>query len=247
MKTKKGLVTQWLQFVGKDKLQTFQDNFAKTYGTGISFFDLTGKPLTVRSKDPLFCFTIGKEHAAQCHENFRADTETILQGKPFIHVCPFGVTCIYVPVFFDNYLIAFAAVGGLADTDSPIPEKLRAHFHISSYNKEKMEEIMMLLDSLLRLLNIHALHKEEILPQKETVLPAQMQDDCITLREYDVIKLLCKGYSNKEIAGKLHISPPTVKTHIRNILTKLQLHGRMQIVARYIGEIELMGQPDSDE
>ncbi|MEJ7833880.1 MAG: response regulator transcription factor, partial [Nocardioides sp.] len=48
--------------------------------------------------------------------------------------------------------------------------------------------------------------------------------------ELDVLKLVAKGHSNKEIAGQLFISENTVKNHVRNMLEKLQLHSRMEAV-----------------
>jgi len=50
----------------------------------------------------------------------------------------------------------------------------------------------------------------------------------LTGRQMDVIKLLTKGLSNSEIAGKLFISPKTVDHHISAILSKLNLHSRTE-------------------
>lgn len=49
-------------------------------------------------------------------------------------------------------------------------------------------------------------------------------------RETDVLKLVAKGYVNKEIAHKLGISPATVGTHIKNLYRKLAVHSRVQVV-----------------
>jgi len=49
-------------------------------------------------------------------------------------------------------------------------------------------------------------------------------------RETDVLKLVAKGYVNKEIAMKLGISPATVGTHIKNLYRKLAVHSRVQVV-----------------
>jgi DNA-binding NarL/FixJ family response regulator len=51
----------------------------------------------------------------------------------------------------------------------------------------------------------------------------------MTKRERQVIELIADGFSNKEIAHKLHISTYTVKSHVHNILEKLALHTRIQI------------------
>lgn len=50
----------------------------------------------------------------------------------------------------------------------------------------------------------------------------------LTKREKDVLKELTKGKSNKEIAADLFITEKTVKTHVSNILSKLQLSDRTQ-------------------
>lgn len=53
----------------------------------------------------------------------------------------------------------------------------------------------------------------------------------MTPREREVIDLIAEGFSNKKIAARLHISPHTVKSHVRNIMDKLALHTRLQIAA----------------
>ncbi|MFD2216141.1 response regulator [Metabacillus endolithicus] len=52
--------------------------------------------------------------------------------------------------------------------------------------------------------------------------------DELTRREKEVLNELAKGKSNKEIASALYITEKTVKTHISNILSKLQLSDRTQ-------------------
>jgi len=51
----------------------------------------------------------------------------------------------------------------------------------------------------------------------------------MTKRERQVIDLISDGFTNKEIAQKLHISTYTVKSHVHNILEKLALNTRVQI------------------
>lgn len=52
----------------------------------------------------------------------------------------------------------------------------------------------------------------------------------LTVREYDILHLLAKGYDNQTIADELFISLKTVKTHVSNILAKLQVDDRTQAV-----------------
>ncbi|WP_370290402.1 response regulator [Nocardioides sp.] len=52
----------------------------------------------------------------------------------------------------------------------------------------------------------------------------------LTERELEVLRLVARGLSNRDVAGHLAISENTVKNHVRNILEKLQLHSRMEAV-----------------
>jgi two-component system response regulator NreC len=49
-------------------------------------------------------------------------------------------------------------------------------------------------------------------------------------REKEILNLLAEGYSNKEIAEKLVISPSTVHTHTNNIMGKLELNSRHELI-----------------
>ena len=53
----------------------------------------------------------------------------------------------------------------------------------------------------------------------------------LTNREREIMQLIARGYSNAEIAGRLVISPLTAKSHVRNILRKLDCHDRAALVA----------------
>jgi len=54
--------------------------------------------------------------------------------------------------------------------------------------------------------------------------------DQLTERENEVLKLMTKGKSNQEIATELFIALKTVKVHVSNILSKLEVHDRTQAV-----------------
>jgi len=58
----------------------------------------------------------------------------------------------------------------------------------------------------------------------------------LTDRELEVLRLVARGGSNREIARDLFISENTVKNHVRNILEKLQLHSRMEAVMYAVRE-----------
>ncbi len=52
----------------------------------------------------------------------------------------------------------------------------------------------------------------------------------ITEREYEVLQLISDGLSNKEIANKLFLTESTIKTHVSNILVKLDAKRRTQAI-----------------
>jgi len=64
----------------------------------------------------------------------------------------------------------------------------------------------------------------------------------LTERETEVLRLLARGKANKEIASELHISETTVKTHVSNIMMKLEVSSRTQ-AALYAVRIGLVS-PD---
>lgn len=53
--------------------------------------------------------------------------------------------------------------------------------------------------------------------------------DQLTAREQDVLLLIARGYTYKEIGGRLHLSVKTVETHVSNVLRKLQLSNRHEL------------------
>jgi len=68
----------------------------------------------------------------------------------------------------------------------------------------------------------------------KTVIPPKIEGlmDPISERELEVLRLIAAGLSNREIADKLFISLNTVKTHTKNINSKLDVNSRTRAVAR---------------
>jgi DNA-binding NarL/FixJ family response regulator len=66
-------------------------------------------------------------------------------------------------------------------------------------------------------------------PEKEAKI-TDARYDALTPREQQVMRLLAEGISTKEIAERLFISPKTVENHRTNIMSKLELHGTMELI-----------------
>jgi DNA-binding NarL/FixJ family response regulator len=64
--------------------------------------------------------------------------------------------------------------------------------------------------------------------QRQEEMEAQRAIDRLTRREKEVLRALAEGLDSKDIAGKLHITVETERTHMVNILNKLGVHSRLQ-------------------
>jgi DNA-binding CsgD family transcriptional regulator len=81
--------------------------------------------------------------------------------------------------------------------------------------------------------------KEQVVVVKEVSVPApqtfelneaKLEDLGITRRELEILELIAKGFSNREIAEKLFVSENTVKTHSSRLFDKLSAKRRTQAV-----------------
>ena len=68
--------------------------------------------------------------------------------------------------------------------------------------------------------------------EKEKKVSADASSDTLSARELDTLKLIAENLSNQEIAEALYISITTVKTHVRNILLKLEAKNRNEAVIK---------------
>ncbi len=57
-------------------------------------------------------------------------------------------------------------------------------------------------------------------------IPSPLRAAGVTVREYEVLRLLARRLGNREIATRLHLSPRTVEKHVASLLTKTGLPNR---------------------
>jgi two-component system NarL family response regulator len=109
------------------------------------------------------------------------------------------------------------------DTDSDISRAIGAGARGYLLKDAQRDE---LLDCIRRV------HAGEICisPRLVAKLAAGISSEALTARELEVLKLLAAGKSNKEIAADLRITETTVKAHLRNIFTKLNVMSRTEAI-----------------
>jgi DNA-binding NarL/FixJ family response regulator len=82
--------------------------------------------------------------------------------------------------------------------------------------------------------------------EAKPAVPLHVATAGLSARELEVLNLLARSMSNREIASELFISENTVKNHVSNVLSKLEARTRVEAVTSALstGLIELPAQPD---
>ncbi|WP_282086789.1 response regulator transcription factor [Aquimarina algiphila] len=80
------------------------------------------------------------------------------------------------------------------------------------------------------LINRRVLHKEKLKPKE--IDHKKIETLGLSKREYEVLCEIASGLSNKEIAEKLFVSESTIKTHVSNVLVKLDAKRRTQAIQK---------------
>jgi DNA-binding NarL/FixJ family response regulator len=109
------------------------------------------------------------------------------------------------------------------DTDGDISKAIKAGAKGYLLKDAQREELLEA---------IRKVHAGEtcIPPALVAKLAAAMSNQALTGRELDVLKLLARGKSNKEIGTNLYVSETTVKSHLRSIFTKLNVLSRTEAI-----------------
>jgi DNA-binding NarL/FixJ family response regulator len=95
----------------------------------------------------------------------------------------------------------------------------RAYLLKDSLHKELLETIR----------SVH-LGKKTVSPSIAAELAEYSRTDELTPREIDVLRLIAGGHANKEIAARLSINEETVKSRVKNVLSKLHANDRTHAV-----------------
>lgn len=228
---------EWIKIIGKERLQNFQDSMARIYNINLCFKDLDENPITVCSNMSLLCYTIAHKNEESCkvtQSKVFQNLKTQKEKKYHIVTCYIGMTNFFFPIYFNNELIAVLSGGGIVNEKSNISKDILDKYHVPKLESKDIKRICEVIFDSLELLNFDLKLLENI--EKESALKLDDKlnfDNKLSKREVEVAKLICNGLTNKQIAEKLFISEKTVKSHVSNILVKLDLKDRVHLVIEY--------------
>ncbi len=69
-----------------------------------------------------------------------------------------------------------------------------------------------------------------VTPPQKTNAPGPQEGEPLTAREIEILMMIVEGHTNRQIAENLNISVRTVETHRSNLMDKLNLHSRVDLV-----------------
>jgi len=110
------------------------------------------------------------------------------------------------------------------DTDTDIAGAIKAGAKGYLLKDAPREELLAVIRK------VHA-GETSIPPALVAKLAASMTSEPLTGRELEILALLARGKSNKEIGANLYISETTVKSHLRSIFAKLNVLSRTEAIA----------------
>lgn len=74
-------------------------------------------------------------------------------------------------------------------------------------------------------------HGKKVFPDEDLQIPVTHGQTSLTWREIEVLRLICKDYTNKEMASELFVSESTIKRHVEKLLSKTGKTSRAGLVS----------------
>lgn len=99
-------------------------------------------------------------------------------------------------------------------------------YHLKDSSPEALIEAIRQVDQ--GVASLHPSIAKKVLEEIHHSDKKQLSEEPLTQRELEILRLIAQGHENREIADQLVISEATVRTHVSNILGKLQLASRTQ-------------------
>lgn len=153
-----------------------------------------------------------------------------------------------VPLRVSEDVIGMIGVGNKHKRYGPDDERLLSTFANQvavAIDNAMLHEHQQEMIARLQQLNAHLTQAEReqlIALERERVVPGLRPDPSISIptptppslnsSQQEILRLIAEGLSNKEIASRIHLSENTVKSHIQEILRKLEARNRVQAAVR---------------
>ena len=158
----------------------------------------------------------------------------LAQGETRTFKCYMGLTFFISPIYYRGKIICVAYGGGVKLAGDQVCVDNRLADHIATMTEQQLADMLELLQNTLELLDFDADGEPKSEPGSEP-MPRPVNEyfllkHKLSRREMDIAREVCSCLSNKQIGEKLFISETTVKSHISNILAKMGMKDRMQLV-----------------
>lgn len=255
-----------LEIVDINFLQNTQDFFANSMNVALQTFDANGaltKPSNFIEfcSDYTMTSIVGHKRCEAClHEWVN---NVMQQNKPVIFKCHAGLVNFGIPVLINGKTIA-VALGGKLLTEAPDEEHFAAlakeievdeYKYVSEAKKIRiipLDKIEVIVEALFQVINsISSIAYAKRILSKSGMdykiqrnlaieellfLNCEKVDIPLSTREFEILKLIVKGKSNREIAKELFISVHTAKAHVSSILEKFSVGDRTQVAVKAVKE-----------
>ncbi len=221
------------------KLQRLQDMYSQYFSVSIRILNRADlKLLTVESNGNTCCLA-NRDACPDICERYIHRGINLQSDGVLVSMCPFGLLSAIAPLGLsmergsnEETEYFFVAV----DNSSPrsngeeCGESRVASIidGIELHDKIEFEEKVHLISSAFDLFFAGRMEREG----NDLVEAGRVDSDelgKLTKREQDILRLVCVGMSNQQVADELFISEHTVKLHVSNVLRKLNLSNRTQL------------------
>lgn len=255
-----------LEIVDIKFLQNIQDFFANSMNVALQTFDTSGaltKPSNFIDfcSDYTMGSIVGSKRCEACLHKW---VNTVMQkNEPIIFKCHADLVNFGIPVLIKGKPIA-VVLGGKLLTEAPDEEHFTAlakeigvdeHKYVSEAQKIRIipsDQFEVITEALFQVVNSissiayakRILSKSgmdykiqrNIAIEELLFLNCEKVDIPLTTREFEILKLIVKGKSNREIAKELFISVHTAKAHVSSILEKFSVEDRTQVAVKAVKE-----------
>lgn len=181
--------------------------------------------LNAQGFDVVGIATTGKQ-ASKMTRSLRPDLVLMDVGLPDVGGLEAGRAIL--TEFPDTKVVALTGL----NNPGLVREAIRDGFHGYIIKDASISELVGSVTAVTR--------NQAVIPQRAAQTLAGMPFDAteavglarhLTARERQVLALLVQGVSSKQLAERLYLSRNTIRTHVQNICSKLQVHSRLEAVA----------------